>query len=83
MLRGVDLAKSRGRILCLGECRIHIFNETKPCEQMDAALPGLKGALYANWAGGAFGEVVVGGTARVGDAAMFIDETAEAKMPPN
>ena len=76
MLRGVDLANSRGRILHLGECHIRIFNETKPCELMDLALPGLRAALYSNWAGGAFGEVVVGGTARVGDAARFADEVA-------
>ena len=71
MVRGVDLANSRGRILQLGECRVRIFNETKPCERMDEVLPGLKAALYANWGGGAFGQVINGGTVWVGAVARW------------
>ena len=73
MVRGVDLANSRGRILQLGECRVRIFNETKPCERMDEVLPGLKAALYANWGGGAFGQVINGGTVWVGAVVRWED----------
>jgi MOSC domain-containing protein YiiM len=53
LVRGLDLAESRDRILGLGPCRIRIGGETKPCERMDDALPGLREALYEHWGGGA------------------------------
>jgi len=67
LVRGVDLAHSRGWILRLGECQVKIFCETKPCERMDEVLPGLNQALYPNWRGGASGQVITSGTVRVGD----------------
>jgi MOSC domain-containing protein YiiM len=73
LVRGVDLANSRKRILQLGECRVRIFCETKPCERMDEALPGLQAALYANWGGGACGEVIQGGLLQVDTAAGWED----------
>lgn len=73
MLRGVDLARSRGRLLQIGECVVRIYGETRPCEQMEAAHAGLLHALDPEWRGGAFGEVVRGGTVEVGAAAEWID----------
>jgi MOSC domain-containing protein YiiM len=67
LVRGLDLAKSRKRILCVGDCQIRIFCETKPCRQMDEVWPGLKSALYPDWGGGASGEVIAGGIINVGD----------------
>ena len=71
MVRGIDLAQSRKKILQLGACRVRIFKETKPCERMDEALLGLQKALYYDWRGGAFGEVMTGGIVRVGDVARW------------
>jgi MOSC domain-containing protein YiiM len=71
MVRGVDLAHSRQRILQLGECRIKIFNETKPCERMDEVLAGLQNSLYPNWRGGASGQVITGGMIRLGEIARW------------
>ncbi len=73
MVRGLELANTRKRILLLDECRVRIFTETKPCERMDEVLPGLQAALYKNWGGGACGQVIDGGTVRVGALARWED----------
>ncbi|MGB2926486.1 MAG: MOSC domain-containing protein [Limnothrix sp.] len=73
LVRGLDLVKSRGKILRLGDGKLKILNETKPCEQMDEALLGLQNALYDNWGGGAFGRVIEGGKVWVGAEAKWID----------
>jgi MOSC domain-containing protein YiiM len=71
MVRGVELDDSRGRFLRLGECVIRIYNETRPCEQMDEAHEGLRAALGSRLRGGVYGEVVGGGLLAVGDAATW------------
>ena len=67
MVSGVALAATRGRILRIGTCRIRILGETKPCEQMEALVPGLRDAMYPEWRGGAFGEVLNDGGIAIGD----------------
>lgn len=74
MLRGIDLERSNGRRLRLGTCVIRIFGETRPCEQMEEAQPGLRSALATRWRAGASGEIVEGGTIRVGDTAAWMEE---------
>ena len=67
MVTGIDLARSRGRILAVGAARLRINGETRPCWQMEEAHPGLQAAMEPEWGGGAFAEVVTGGEVRVGD----------------
>jgi MOSC domain-containing protein YiiM len=67
MVSGVPLARSRGRVLRVGDVRLRVLGETKPCERMEEALPGLRGAMFPDWNGGAFAEVLDDGTVRVGD----------------
>jgi len=62
---------SHGRILQIGNCRLRVFGETKPCELMDAFLPGLKAAMYENWGGGAFAEILDDDEIAVGDAGVL------------
>jgi MOSC domain-containing protein YiiM len=73
LLSGIRLVKSRKRILSIGACRIRILGETKPCERMDEACPGLQKAMYADWAGGAFGEVHDDGAIAVGDIVRWLE----------
>lgn len=73
MLSGIRLMDTRGRILQIGDCRIRIYGETKPCEVMDSALPGLRNALGQDWGGGAFGEVLDDGKIAVGDEVKWLE----------
>lgn len=68
MVSGIRLEGSRGRVLTLGDVRVRLDGETRPCERMDGQCPGLTAALEPGWGGGAYGVVLDDGPARVGDA---------------
>ena len=63
----IDFSGARGQILKIGNVRVRIYGETRPCEQMEAAVPGLKTAMSVPWGGGAFGEILDDGEITVGD----------------
>ncbi len=75
LLSGILLAHSRKRVLRIGPCHLRILGETKPCERMDEAWPGLKRAMYDHWGGGAFAEVLDDGDIAVGDPVYWLDAT--------
>lgn len=72
LVSDVDFVGSRGKILRIGSVRIRIYGETRPCEQMEAAVPGLQKAMSVPWGGGAFGEVLDDGEIAVGDAVELL-----------
>jgi MOSC domain-containing protein YiiM len=71
LVRGISLEGSRGRIIRVGESRILINGETRPCERMDEALRGLRESMRGRWGGGAYGEVIAEGVIAVGDAVCW------------
>lgn len=68
LVSDIDFSDARGKILKIGAIRIRIYGETRPCEQMEAAVPGLQAAMNVPWGGGAFGEILDDGEIAVGDS---------------
>ena len=83
MLRGVELEATRGRMLMIGGCVVRIYNETRPCYQMDQAYEGLQAALSPRWRAGVYGEIVRGGRIAVGDRAGWVEGLTEESLQLN
>jgi MOSC domain-containing protein YiiM len=71
MVSGIHLAESLNRVMRVGACRIRLGGETRPCERMDEAWPGLRSAMGRNWSGGVFGQVLDDGEIAVGDEVQW------------
>ena len=72
VIDSLDLFDSRGKTLRIGNARLHVLGETRPCERMEEALPGLQAAMGERWGGGAYAEVIEGGDISVGDVVEWV-----------
>jgi MOSC domain-containing protein YiiM len=77
LVSGIDLEQTRGSTLQIGECLLEIMGETRPCERMDEALPGLRSAMSPEWRGGVFATVLRGGRIRAGDTVQLRHANAD------
>jgi MOSC domain-containing protein YiiM len=77
MVSGVRLEGSRGRVLRVGELRLRVWGETRPCERMDEALPGLRRALEPGWRGGVSGVVLNDAAVQLGDSVGWEPESGD------
>jgi MOSC domain-containing protein YiiM len=71
LVSGINLRASRGRVLRLGQTRVRVAGEVKPCERMEEAVPGLRALMFSDWRGGAFAEILEGGAVVVGDTVAW------------
>lgn len=76
LVTGVDLTETTGRVLQVGDLRLEITGETKPCLQMNAVKEGLRAALEPHWRGGAHGVVLGEAALRVGDPVTWVNDDA-------
>jgi MOSC domain-containing protein YiiM len=72
MLRGIRLEGSLGRRLRIGEVELEVTGETRPCERMEEALPGLREEMRPDWRGGVHAVVLKGGRIRTGDRVAWV-----------
>jgi len=72
VIDSLDLFDSRGKTLRIGTARLHVLGETRPCERMEEAWPGLRATMRERWGGGAYAEIVEGGEISVGDAVEWV-----------
>ncbi len=74
LVEGFDLASTVGQTLSIGKVGIKIHGESKPCQIMEQQHPGLRAALVPECRGGVFGQVLTGGTIRMGDSVEIVRE---------
>jgi MOSC domain-containing protein YiiM len=72
LVDGLDLRYAEGAVLHLGaDIELLVTGELDPCRRMDAAAPGLRLALEADWRGGVTCRVQRGGWLTVGATAWI------------
>ena len=68
VLLGTAIIVIIGNTIRLGEVKVKINAETKPCELMDQIHSGLREALGPDCRAGVYGQILEGGVIKVGDS---------------
>lgn len=74
LVSGVGLEHSRRKVLAIGELRVLVMGETRPCRLMEESCSGLLRALEPGWRGGVFGRVCNDAGIAVGDPVCWADD---------
>ena len=61
-------------MLVIGTCQLKVNGETRPCERMDEALPGLRTALDSHWTGDVYTEVLNDAVIPTGDKVSWEED---------
>ncbi|QYJ86218.1 MOSC domain-containing protein [Shewanella mesophila] len=65
---------SVGKVLHIGDLRLHITGETDPCKKMEMTQPGLKAALTPDWRGGITCRVLNDANINIGDPVYLTEQ---------
>ncbi len=75
LVEGMNLrAALVGKRLRIGEVEVHVWDETRPCGEMDEMCPGLRDALKPDTRGGLHGEILTEGQIQIGDEVTILVE---------
>jgi MOSC domain-containing protein YiiM len=70
----IDLPRSNGPVIEVGEVRLKVMTEVNPCSRMDAQVAGLTAALTPEWRGGVGCTVLRGGSIAIGDPVTVVED---------
>ncbi len=73
LVEGNGLGDLIGKTLKIGDVRVEVKAETRPCGLMDKLHDGLRKALVPDCRGGVYGRVAAGGEVKVGDCLIVSD----------
>ena len=73
LVEGIDLENSAGKTIQIGNFRVQVTKELKPCERMDEQFIGLTEALVPNWRGGVACKLLSEGLVNEGDRVAFVE----------
>jgi MOSC domain-containing protein YiiM len=76
----IDLAHKVGWELRIGEVVLAITGETRPCQRMDQACPGLQEALKSAWRGGVTCQVIRSGYVQLGCEVVLTRNLTRQKL---
>lgn len=71
LVDAASLVELIGQTISVGDVRVRINAETKPCSLMDRLEPGLKAALTPDCRAGVYGRILNNGQLRVGDLVIL------------